>query len=168
MITCVRTKVKVTLRMLKKYSLEDLKDIINFQTVGDDNVAIDMLVTDDHWLNKLVCKDKFVGEMKNPTPDLHGRFMVEKNNHDEKYIDPKYKVKKDFQYPSFNPDTLWNECKHVLDVGKCVGKRDKKQQHVPTKSAGNKGKEQVGVKGKEQVGEKGKEPSKISLATKER
>ncbi|GKD20124.1 hypothetical protein Tco_1221827, partial [Tanacetum coccineum] len=75
---------------------EDLKDVVDFQTEGEDNVVIPKLSTNDPWLNKLVGKGKFVGDMENPTPDLHGRFMVEENDPDEKYIYPKYKVKRTF------------------------------------------------------------------------
>ncbi|GJR20221.1 zinc finger BED domain-containing protein RICESLEEPER 2 [Tanacetum coccineum] len=143
----------------KNESLEDLKDVINLKTEGEDNVVILKLATDDHWLNKLVGKGKFVGEMENPTPDLHDRFMVEENDHDEKYKDPKYKL----WYMQNDSLKLLVKCGRDVDAGKCAGKRGKKQQPkdqiVPTKYAGNKGKEQLGVKGKEKVGEKGKEPS---------
>ncbi|GKF46615.1 hypothetical protein Tco_0136417, partial [Tanacetum coccineum] len=51
-------------------------DVVDFQTEGEDNVIIPKLSTNDHWLNKLVGKGKFVGEMENPTPDLHGRYEI--------------------------------------------------------------------------------------------
>nr|GEX45998.1 hypothetical protein [Tanacetum cinerariifolium] len=60
-------------------------------TNGKENVVIPKLSTDDPWLNRLVGNGKFVGEMENPIPNLHGRFMVEENDPDEKYVDPKYK-----------------------------------------------------------------------------
>ncbi|GJY94858.1 retrovirus-related pol polyprotein from transposon TNT 1-94, partial [Tanacetum coccineum] len=156
----------------KNDSLEDLKDVVDFQTEGEDNVVIPKLSTNDPWLNKLVGKGKFVGEMENPTPDLHGRFMVEENDPDEKYIYPKYKVKRTFNilplslipygmsllYMQNDLLKMLVKCGRDVDAGKCTGNRGKKQQPkdqiVPTKYAGNKGKEQVGVKGKEQVGEK--------------
>nr|GEW22907.1 zinc finger, PMZ-type [Tanacetum cinerariifolium] len=71
---------------------------------------------DDPLLNKLVGKGRFVGKMEDPIPGLKGRFFVEQNDPDENFVEPKYKVQKDFQYPCFDPDTPWNECKPVLGM----------------------------------------------------
>nr|GEZ64259.1 hypothetical protein [Tanacetum cinerariifolium] len=78
------------------------------EMVQNDNLCDDTSDSDFEDVDK--------SEMENPIPNLHGRFMVEENDPDEKYVDPKYKVKKDFQYPSFDPDTPWNECKPVLGM----------------------------------------------------
>nr|GEU96676.1 hypothetical protein [Tanacetum cinerariifolium] len=97
-------------------NLDDVKNIVDFQTKGDENVDIPKLSIDDPWLNKLVGKGRFVGEMEDPIPGLKGRFFVEQNNPDENFVEPKYKVQKDFQYLCFDPDTPWNECKPGLGM----------------------------------------------------
>ncbi|GJW91133.1 serine/threonine-protein kinase MHK isoform X1 [Tanacetum coccineum] len=97
-------------------NLDDVNDIVDFQTEGEENVDIPKLSIDDPWLNKLVGKGRFVGEMEDPIPGLKGRFFVEQNDPDENFVEPKYKVQKDFQYPCFDPDTPWNECKPVLGM----------------------------------------------------
>nr|GEV00017.1 uncharacterized protein [Tanacetum cinerariifolium] len=97
-------------------NLDDVKDIVDFQTEGEENVDIPKLSIDNPWLNKLVGKGRFVGEMKDPIPGLKGRFFVEQNDPDENFVEPKYKVQRDFQYPCFDPDTPWNECKRVLGM----------------------------------------------------
>nr|GEV02810.1 ORFIII-like polyprotein [Tanacetum cinerariifolium] len=97
-------------------NLDDVKDIVDFQTEGEENVDIPKLSIDDPWLNKLVGKGRFVGEMKDPIPGLKGRFFVEQNDPDENFVEPKYKVQSDFQYPCFDLDTPWNECKLVLGI----------------------------------------------------
>ncbi|GKD32736.1 integrase, catalytic region, zinc finger, CCHC-type containing protein [Tanacetum coccineum] len=106
----------------KSEYLEDLNHVVDFQTEGEENVVIPKLSTDDPWLNRLVGKGKFVGEMENLIPNLHGRFMVEEN------------------------DLLILNIRDV-DAGKCAGKRGKKQQPKdeiePSNSDGNKGKEHV-------------------------
>ncbi|GJZ94442.1 hypothetical protein Tco_0666645 [Tanacetum coccineum] len=72
-------------------NLDDVKDIIDFQTEGEENVDIPKLSIDDPWLNKLVGKGRFVGEMEDPIPGLKGRFFVEQNDPDENFVEPKYK-----------------------------------------------------------------------------
>ncbi|GJZ97310.1 zinc finger, PMZ-type containing protein [Tanacetum coccineum] len=54
--------------------------------------------------------------MEDLIPGLKGRFFVEENDPDDNFVKPKYKVQKDFQYPCFDPDTPWNECKPVLGM----------------------------------------------------
>nr|GFD32741.1 hypothetical protein [Tanacetum cinerariifolium] len=51
-------------------NLDDVKDIVDFQTEGDENVNILKLSIDGPWLNKLVGKGRFVGEMEDPVPRL--------------------------------------------------------------------------------------------------
>nr|GFA48872.1 hypothetical protein [Tanacetum cinerariifolium] len=45
-------------------NLDDVKDIIDFQTEGDENVNIPKLLIDDPWLNKLVGKGRDVSTGK--------------------------------------------------------------------------------------------------------
>nr|GEW80241.1 hypothetical protein [Tanacetum cinerariifolium] len=73
--------------------LDDVYDIVDFQTKGKENADIPKLLIDDPWLNKLVGKGRFVGEMKDPIPGLKGRFFVEQNDPDDNFVEPKYKVK---------------------------------------------------------------------------
>nr|GFA48319.1 calcium/proton exchanger [Tanacetum cinerariifolium] len=56
-------------------NLDDVKDIVDFQTEGEENVDIPKLSLDDPWLNKLVGKGRFVGEMEDPIPGLKGRYV---------------------------------------------------------------------------------------------
>nr|GEW07981.1 probable 6-phosphogluconolactonase 4, chloroplastic [Tanacetum cinerariifolium] len=59
--------------VIKGDNLDDVKDIVDFQTEGDENVDIPKLSIDDPWLNKLVGKGRFVGEMEGPIPGLKDR-----------------------------------------------------------------------------------------------
>nr|GEY52276.1 hypothetical protein [Tanacetum cinerariifolium] len=99
-------------------NLDDVKDIVDFQTKGEDNVNIPRLSIDDPWLNKLVGKGRFVGEMEDPIPGLKGRFFVEQNDPDENFIEPKRDV----------------------SAGKCAGKRGKKQVQINDSLDKDKGK----------------------------
>nr|GFA15841.1 ribosomal protein L7A/L8 [Tanacetum cinerariifolium] len=142
-------------------NLDDVKDIVDFQTEGEENVDIPKLSIDDLWLNKLAGKGRFVGEMKDPIPGLKGRFFVEQNDPDENFVKPKRDV---------------SACK-------CAGKRGKKQ--VQINDSLDKDKEKVGegsshkdlgkrlaegssYKGKGKLGKDRSEPSKVSQTTKER
>nr|GEX99853.1 zinc finger, CCHC-type [Tanacetum cinerariifolium] len=162
-------------------NLDDVKDIVDFQTEGEESVDISKLSIDDPWLNKLVGKGRFVGEMEDPIPGLKGRFFVEQNDPDENFVEPKYKVQKDFQYPCFDPDTPWNEWMLVL-VSVQV-KEVKKQVQINDSLDKDKGKVGEGSshkdlgkrsagrssdKGKGKLGKDRSEPSKVSQATKER
>ncbi|GJX54149.1 hypothetical protein Tco_0282518 [Tanacetum coccineum] len=44
-------------------NLEDLKDIVDFEIMSEENVVIPKITTDDPWLNKLVGIDNFIGHM---------------------------------------------------------------------------------------------------------
>nr|GEW66620.1 zinc finger, PMZ-type [Tanacetum cinerariifolium] len=57
--------------------LDDLTDLIDFQTEGDDNLDIPKITTDDHWLKKLVGKGNFIGYTENPKP-LDGMYILER------------------------------------------------------------------------------------------
>ncbi|GJY80181.1 hypothetical protein Tco_0492932 [Tanacetum coccineum] len=96
--------------------LADVKDIMDFQTEGEEHVNIKKLTTDDPWLNKLVGLGNFIGHCDDPTPDLTCRFMEEVDNPDENIVEYKNKVKKDVSYPAWNPETPWNECEPILGM----------------------------------------------------
>nr|GEX51822.1 putative polyprotein [Tanacetum cinerariifolium] len=57
----------------KGNNLDDVKDIVDFQTEGRENVDIPKLSIDNPWLNNLVGKGRFVSEMEDPIPGLNGR-----------------------------------------------------------------------------------------------
>ena len=97
-------------------TLDDVKDLVDFQTEDDSDVVIPKITTDDPWLNKLVGLGKFIGHMDDPIPPLNGRFMVEIDDPEEDEIDTQCKVKKGVQYPAFDPETTWNHCKPVLGM----------------------------------------------------
>nr|GEY11936.1 F-box domain, leucine-rich repeat domain, L domain-like protein [Tanacetum cinerariifolium] len=56
------------------------------------------------------------GEMEDPIPGLKGRFLIEQSDPNDNFKEPMYRVKKDFQYPCFDPDTSWNKCKPILGM----------------------------------------------------
>nr|GEU63768.1 hypothetical protein [Tanacetum cinerariifolium] len=98
-------------------NLEDLKDIIDFEVEGKENVAIPKNTTDDPWLNKLVVKGNFIGHIDDPTANLGGRFIHKENDPEDDIVDPKCKAKK-----------------NIIDVdeGKCAafkGKKPKDKNH---------------------------------------
>lgn len=97
-------------------TLDDVKDLVDFQTEDESNVVIPKISTDDPWLNKLVGLGKFIGHMDDPIPPLNGRFMVEIDDPEEDDIDSQYKVKKGVQYPAFDPETPWDKCKPLLGM----------------------------------------------------
>ncbi|GJS05331.1 hypothetical protein Tco_0321839 [Tanacetum coccineum] len=130
--------------------LDDLTDLVDFQTEGDDNLDIPKITTDDPWLNKLVGKGNFIGYTENPKP-LDGRFILEEDDPDEHLVDQKFKVQKNgISYPSFEPNTLWDQCTPVLGMkfetpfkllvkcgrdvskGKCAGMKGKKPNPKPS------------------------------------
>ncbi|GJZ29452.1 hypothetical protein Tco_0574099 [Tanacetum coccineum] len=86
-------------------NLDDLKDIVDFQDEGEENLGITKNTTDDPWLNKLVGNGTFIGETDDATSNLGGRFYHEENNPEDDILDPKFKAKPFFQYPSFDPST---------------------------------------------------------------
>ncbi|GJW19071.1 hypothetical protein Tco_0026507 [Tanacetum coccineum] len=95
-------------------SLGDVKEVADFQTEDDSNVEIPKISSDDPWLNKLVGKGKFIGHMDDPIPNLNGRFMIEIDDPEQEVIDSQYKAKKEVQYPAFDPETPWDQCKPFL------------------------------------------------------
>ncbi|GJR06777.1 zinc finger, PMZ-type containing protein [Tanacetum coccineum] len=130
--------------------LDDLTDLVDFQTEGNDNLDIPKITTNDSWLNKLVGKGNFIGYTENPKP-LDGRFILEKDDPNEHLVDQKFKVQKNgILYPSFDPDTLWDQCTPVLGMkfetpfkllakcgrdvskGKCAGMKGKKLNPKPS------------------------------------
>ncbi|GKD46552.1 hypothetical protein Tco_1271197 [Tanacetum coccineum] len=97
-------------------SLGDVKEVADFQTEDDSNVEIPKISSDDPWLNKLVGKGKFIGHMDDPIPNLNGRFMIEIDDPEQEVIDSQYKAKKEVQYPAFDPETPWDQCKPFLGM----------------------------------------------------
>ncbi|GKE08903.1 hypothetical protein Tco_1412454 [Tanacetum coccineum] len=84
------------LDMYTKHQRYDVLEMINDDRHCEDKSDSDLkmlkrLSIDDPWLNKLVGKGRFVGEMEDPIPGLKGRFFVEQNDLDENFVEPKYK-----------------------------------------------------------------------------
>ncbi|GJV58421.1 hypothetical protein Tco_1459426, partial [Tanacetum coccineum] len=73
-------------------NLVDLKDIVDFEVEGEENVDITRNTTDDHWLNKLVGNGTFIGQTDDAISKLGGRFNHEENNPEDDNVDPKFKA----------------------------------------------------------------------------
>ncbi|GKC88010.1 hypothetical protein Tco_1148659, partial [Tanacetum coccineum] len=86
-------------------NLDDLKDIVDFEVEGEENVVITRNTTDDPWLNKLVGNGTFIGQTDDATSNLGGRFNHEENDPEDDIVDPKFKAKPFVRYPSFDPST---------------------------------------------------------------
>nr|GEU35269.1 hypothetical protein [Tanacetum cinerariifolium] len=97
-------------------NLEDLKDIVDFEVEGEENVDITNSITDDPWLNKLAGKGTFIGQTDDPTANLGGRFIHEENDPEDDIVDLKFKAKKNICYPSFDPSTSWDKCKPIIGM----------------------------------------------------
>ncbi|GJR01178.1 hypothetical protein Tco_0524162 [Tanacetum coccineum] len=97
-------------------NLEDLKDIVDFEVEGEENVVIPENTTDDPWHNKLVRKGNFIGHIDDPTANLGGRFIHEENDPEDSIVDPKCKFKKNILYPLFDHTTPWDQCTPVLGM----------------------------------------------------
>nr|GEW52986.1 hypothetical protein [Tanacetum cinerariifolium] len=137
-------------------NLDDVKDIVNFQTKGEENVDISKLSIDDPWLNKLVGKGRFVGEMEDPIPGLKG--MKFESPSQLKQCLANYGVTHGYQLWYMQNDTYKLLVKCGRDVSAGSSHKDL-------------GKGSAGWsfdKGKGILGEDRSEPSKVSQATKER
>ncbi|GJR34996.1 hypothetical protein Tco_1210680 [Tanacetum coccineum] len=100
----------------KNHTLDDVAHIVeDFEHEDDGNVNIPRMTTDDPWLNKLVGNGNYIGQTKNPN-GLQGNFLLEVENTDNEQVEPNFKVKNYVCYPSFNPNTPWNECKPMLGM----------------------------------------------------
>ncbi|GKC97467.1 hypothetical protein Tco_1167742, partial [Tanacetum coccineum] len=97
-------------------NLDDLKDIVDFEVEGEENVVITKNTTYDPWLNKLVGNGTFIGQTDDATANLGGRFIYEENDPEDDIVDPKFKAKKNICYPSFDRSTPWDQCKPVLGM----------------------------------------------------
>nr|GEW34738.1 hypothetical protein [Tanacetum cinerariifolium] len=136
--------------------------------------------------------------MEDPIPGLKGRFFIKQSDPNDNFVEPMYKVQKDFQYPCFNPATPWNECKPILgmkyespsQLKQCLAnfgvtfgshlwymQNDTYKLLVKCgrdvsacKCAGKRARGSSGSsdKGKGKLGEEISKPSKVSQATKER
>ncbi|GJU86601.1 zinc finger, PMZ-type containing protein [Tanacetum coccineum] len=71
-------------------NLDDLKDIVDFEDEGEENVGITKNTTDDPWLNKLVGNGNFIGQTDDATSNLGGRFYHKENDPEDDILDPKY------------------------------------------------------------------------------
>ncbi|GKA66286.1 uncharacterized protein Tco_0766094 [Tanacetum coccineum] len=95
-------------------NLDDLKDIVDFEVEGEENVFITRNITDDPWLNKLVGNGTLIGQTDDATSNLGGRFNHEENDPEDDIVDPKFKAKPFVRYPSFDPSTPWDQCQPLL------------------------------------------------------
>ncbi|PWA95914.1 hypothetical protein CTI12_AA045570 [Artemisia annua] len=89
---------------------------VDFHTQGEENVVFERLTVNDPFLNKLVGKGNFIGTKDDPIPPLGGKYFVEEADPDDDMIDERYKVKKGVKYPSYNPETPWEENKPILGM----------------------------------------------------
>ncbi|GJU33143.1 hypothetical protein Tco_1176732 [Tanacetum coccineum] len=82
----------------------------------------------------MVGKGNFIGSRDDPIPPLSGKYILEENNPDDNLIDAEYKIKKGVRYPSYNPETAWDEFQPILgmkfenplqdiELGRCAGRR---------------------------------------------
>ncbi|GJW25672.1 splicing factor [Tanacetum coccineum] len=122
--------------------LDDLTDLVDFQTEGNDNLDIPKITTNDSWLNKLVGKGNFIGYTENPKP-LDGRFILEEDDPDEHLVDQKFKLKNCLaNYGVKNGYQLWYmqndsskllvKCGRDVSKGKCAGMKGKKPNPKPS------------------------------------
>ncbi|GKA51754.1 hypothetical protein Tco_0744950 [Tanacetum coccineum] len=106
----VKTTFKCNADDVGYENLDDLKDIVDFEVEGEENVVITRNTTDDPWLNKLIGIGTFIGQTDDATSNLGGRFNHEENNPEDDIVDPKFKAKPFVRYPSFDPSTPWDQC----------------------------------------------------------
>ncbi|GJY43331.1 hypothetical protein Tco_0431544 [Tanacetum coccineum] len=88
----------------------------DFYVEGEQDVVFQKLSIDDPFLTKLVGKGNFIGTRDNPIPSLSGKYILEENDPDDDLIDVKYKIKKGVTYPSYNPETAWDEFQPILGM----------------------------------------------------
>nr|GEY27564.1 hypothetical protein [Tanacetum cinerariifolium] len=121
-------------------NLDDVKDIVEFQTKGEENVDIPKLSIDDPWLNKLVGKGRFVGEIEDPIHGLKG--MKFESLSQLKPCLANYGVTYGYQLWYIQNDTykLLVKCGRDVSAGKCAGKRGKKQVQIDYSLDKDKGK----------------------------
>ncbi|GKD63576.1 hypothetical protein Tco_1305684 [Tanacetum coccineum] len=70
----------------------DLK-YVDFHTEGEQNIVLEKLTIDDHFLTKLVGKGNFIGKRYDPIPPLRGAYILEEDDLDNDEIDAKYKIR---------------------------------------------------------------------------
>nr|GEX71852.1 zinc finger, PMZ-type [Tanacetum cinerariifolium] len=97
-------------------NLDYLKDIVDFEVEGEENVVITRNTTDDPWLNKLVGNGTSIGQIDDAISNLGGRFNHEENDPEDDIVDPKFKAKPFVRYPSFDPSTPWDQCQPFLGM----------------------------------------------------
>ncbi|GKA20262.1 hypothetical protein Tco_0700251 [Tanacetum coccineum] len=64
----------------------------------------------------VIGKGNFIGSRDDPIPPLSGKYILEENDHDDNIIDAEYKIKKGVRYPSYNPETAWDEFQPILGM----------------------------------------------------
>nr|GEY88509.1 ribosomal protein L7A/L8 [Tanacetum cinerariifolium] len=111
-------------------NLDDVKDIVDFQTQGGKNVDIPKLSIYNPRLNKLVGKGRFVGEMEDPIPGLKG-MKFESLSQLKQYL-ANYGVTLGYQLIYMQNDAykLLVKCGRDVSAGKCAGKRGKKRVQI--------------------------------------
>ncbi|GKD04268.1 hypothetical protein Tco_1179242 [Tanacetum coccineum] len=150
------------------HPLDDVAHVVEqFEHEDEGNVNIPRMTTVDPWLNKLVGNGNFLGQTKNPNPNLQGRFLLEVEDPNDEQVESKFKAKKNVAYPSFNPDKPWNECKPMLGMrdvseGKRVALKGKKPKTIDNKECESSKQGSKNGDGRKAVNEK------ISKAVKER
>ncbi|PWA42377.1 hypothetical protein CTI12_AA545420 [Artemisia annua] len=78
----------------EKVSEDDVIDNVEFHTEG---------------------KGNFIDKRDDPIQPLSGTYIAEEDPEDDA-IDPKFKVKRGVKYPSYNPDTPWDEFVPILGM----------------------------------------------------
>ncbi|GJR32319.1 hypothetical protein Tco_1108551 [Tanacetum coccineum] len=149
-------------------TLYDVAHVVEqFEHEDEGNVNIPRMTTVDPWLNKLVGNGNFLGQTKNPNPNLQGRFLLEVEDPNDEQVESKFKAKKNVAYPSFNTDKPWNECKPMLGMrdvseGKHVTLKGKKPKTIDNKECESSKQGSKNGDGRKAVNKK------ISKAVKER
>ncbi|GKA08658.1 hypothetical protein Tco_0687989 [Tanacetum coccineum] len=89
---------------------------IDFHVEGEHDVVFEKLTIDDPFLTKLVGKGNFIGSRHDHIPSLSGKYILEENDPNDNLIDVEYKIKKGVRYPSYNPETAWDEFQPILGM----------------------------------------------------
>ncbi|GJX29763.1 hypothetical protein Tco_0237842 [Tanacetum coccineum] len=89
---------------------------IDLHVEGKQDVVFEKLTIDDPFLTKMVGKGNFIGSRDDPIPPLSGKYILEENDPNDNLIDAEYKIKKGVRYPSYNPETAWDEFQPILGM----------------------------------------------------
>lgn len=94
---------------------DDVIENVEFHTEGEENVVFEKLTLDDPFLTKLVGKGNIIAKRDDPIPPLSGAYIAEEDPENDD-IDPKFKIKRGVKYPSYNPNTPWDEFVPILGM----------------------------------------------------